>query len=153
MSVDAAAGAIDDHRIVADVDDGGYAQADPEKLRLVLDQLVSNAVKYSPGGGTVTVSAHRTDDAVEVAVADEGIGIPAAERERIFTKFYKAEGGQGPGSASSSPRGSSGRWAGRCGWSPRRAKGRGSCSSCPLPGMVRVPVTEEKTTTWRYRCW
>ena len=95
--VDAAAGAIDDHRIVADVDDGGYAQADPEKLRLVLDQLVSNAVKYSPGGGTVTVSAHRTDDAVEVAVADEGIGIPAAERERIFTKFYKAEGGQGTG--------------------------------------------------------
>ncbi len=94
---DAAAGTIDDHRFVADVENGGYAQADPEKLRQVLDQLVSNAVKYSPGGGTVTVSAHRTEDAVEVAVADEGIGIPAAERERIFTKFYKAEGGQGTG--------------------------------------------------------
>ncbi len=95
--VDAAAGTVDDHRIVADVENGGYAQADPEKLRQVLDQLVSNAVKYSPGGGTVTVSARRTDDAVEVAVADQGIGIPAAERERIFTKFYKAEGGQGTG--------------------------------------------------------
>ncbi len=86
------------HRFVADLDiDGLAVQADPEKLRQVLDQLVANAVKYSPEGGTVTVSAHRLDDAVEVAVADEGIGIPQSERERIFSKFYKAGGGQGTG--------------------------------------------------------
>jgi len=86
------------HRFVADLDVEGVAvQADPDKLRQVLDQLVSNAVKYSPDGGTVTVSARRVEDAVEVAVADEGIGIPQSERERIFSKFYKAGGGQGTG--------------------------------------------------------
>ena len=73
------------------------AQADADKLRQVLDQLVSNAVKYSPAGGRVTVSARRRDDAVEVAVEDEGVGIPAGERERIFSKFYKAGGAQGTG--------------------------------------------------------
>jgi signal transduction histidine kinase len=63
----------------------------------VLDQLVSNAVKYSPGGGTVTVSALRRRDAIEVAVVDEGVGIPPSERDRIFSKFYKAGGAQGTG--------------------------------------------------------
>jgi signal transduction histidine kinase len=86
------------HRFVADVAGEGYrAQADPDKLRQVLDQLVSNAVKYSPEGGTVTVSASRRPDGIEVAVADEGVGIPPSERDRIFSKFYKAGGGQGTG--------------------------------------------------------
>ena len=86
------------HRFVSDVDIEGVAvQADPDKLRQVLDQLVSNAVKYSPEGGTVTVSARRVEEAVEVAVADEGIGIPQSERERIFSKFYKAGSAQGTG--------------------------------------------------------
>jgi PAS domain S-box-containing protein len=86
------------HRFVASVDgDECRAQADPEKLRQVLDQLVSNAVKYSPEGATVTISATRRADAVEVAVEDEGVGIPPTERDRIFSKFYKAGGGQGTG--------------------------------------------------------
>jgi PAS domain S-box-containing protein len=86
------------HRFVTDLDvDGVAANADPDKLRQVLDQLISNAVKYSPKGGTVTVSARRRDAAIEVAVEDEGIGIPAAERERIFTKFYKPGGAPGTG--------------------------------------------------------
>jgi PAS domain S-box-containing protein len=86
------------HRFVADVAVEGVAvQADPDKLRQVLDQLISNALKYSPDGGTVTVSARCIDDAVELAVADEGVGIPQSERERIFSKFYKAGGGQGTG--------------------------------------------------------
>ncbi len=86
------------HRLVAEVGPEPLAaQADPEKLRQVLDQLVSNAVKYSPDGGLVSVSAQRRQDTVEVAVADEGMGIPASERERIFAKFYKAGGGQGTG--------------------------------------------------------
>jgi PAS domain S-box-containing protein len=90
--------AANGHRFVADVEVGGVAvQADPDKLRQVLDHLISNAVKYSPGGGTVTVSARCVDDAVEVAVTDEGAGIPQSERERIFSKFYKAGGRQGTG--------------------------------------------------------
>jgi PAS domain S-box-containing protein len=86
------------HRFVADLDVEGVAvQADPDKLRQVLDQLISNAVKYSPDGGTVVVSARRTHDTVELAVADQGVGIPQSERERIFSKFYKAGGGPGTG--------------------------------------------------------
>ena len=86
------------HRFVADVAPGDHrAHADPEKLRQVLDQLVSNAVKYSPDGGTVTVSAARGGEGVEVAVVDEGIGIPPSERDRIFSKFYKAGSAQGTG--------------------------------------------------------
>jgi PAS domain S-box-containing protein len=86
------------HRFVAELEVEGVAvQADPDKLRQVLDQLISNALKYSPDGGTVTVSARRTADAVELAVADQGVGIPQFERERIFSKFYKAGAGPGTG--------------------------------------------------------
>ncbi|MGH3001782.1 MAG: GAF domain-containing protein [Gaiellaceae bacterium] len=84
------------HRFVAEVAVAPLAaQADADKLRQVLDQLVSNAVKYSPEGGTVTVSARLLEDAVELAVTDEGIGVAPSERERIFSKFYRA--GDAPG--------------------------------------------------------
>jgi len=86
------------HRFVAEIDgSAGRAHADPEKLRQVLDQLVENAVKYSPGGGTVTVSVERRSDAIEIAVADEGVGIPAADVDRIFSKFTKVASGPGTG--------------------------------------------------------
>ena len=61
--------------------------------------LVENALRYSPDGGTVTVGARRSDDRVEVRVADEGIGIPLAERDRIFRKFYRAESAARDGAA------------------------------------------------------
>ena len=67
------------------------AAADAEKLRQILDSLVDNAIRYSPDGGTVTVTARRKGDTVEVRVEDEGIGIPEAEQRRIFAKFYRAE--------------------------------------------------------------
>ena len=86
------------HRFVAEVDGEELAaEADPDKLRQVLDQLLSNAVKYSPTGGTVTVAARRRGESVEMSVSDEGAGIPLSERERIFTKFYKAGDGQARG--------------------------------------------------------
>lgn len=67
--------------------------ADREKLRQIVTDLVDNAVKYSPEGGTVRVAARRRDDTVEVSVDDEGIGIPEGEQSRIFAKFYRAESG------------------------------------------------------------
>ncbi len=67
--------------------------ADREKLRQIVTDLIDNAVKYSPEGGTVRVAARRRDDTVEVSVDDEGIGIPEAEQGRIFAKFYRAESG------------------------------------------------------------
>ena len=65
------------------------AWADREKLRQVCSILVENALRYSPDGGTVTVGATRRENTVEVSVADEGIGIPQADQEQIFRKFYR----------------------------------------------------------------
>jgi PAS domain S-box-containing protein len=89
-----------EHSFAVDVPGEGLAAAaDPEKLRQILAVLLDNAVRYSPAGGTVTVAARRNADKVELEVADEGIGIPAAEQERIFRKFYRAEGSARDGGA------------------------------------------------------
>ena len=86
------AGVGNGHRFEVDLPSEPLAaEADRDKLRQVFSILVENALKYSPDGGTVTVGARRKEDAVEVRVVDEGIGIPAAEQERIFRKFYRAE--------------------------------------------------------------
>jgi PAS domain S-box-containing protein len=85
-------GVMNGHRFEIDLPEEPLAaEADPDKVRQVFNILVENALRYSPGGGTVTVGARRNHDRVEVRVADEGIGIPAGERERIFRKFYRAE--------------------------------------------------------------
>jgi PAS domain S-box-containing protein len=79
-------------RFVVDVPEEPLdASADRDKVRQVLANLVDNAVKFSPRGGTVTVAARRTRDAVQVRIVDEGAGVPQAEQERIFRKFYRAE--------------------------------------------------------------
>jgi PAS domain S-box-containing protein len=84
------------HRFEVDVEGESLrAQADPDKLRQVLEQLVANAVKFSPGGGLVRVEARRRREGVEISVADEGVGIPASQRERIFSKFSRG-GDNGP---------------------------------------------------------
>jgi PAS domain S-box-containing protein len=81
---------VDGHRFVVDLPEEPLAaKADPEKLRQVCSILVDNAVRYSPDGGTVTVGASLREETVEVSVADEGIGIPQADQEQIFRKFYR----------------------------------------------------------------
>jgi len=75
------------------------ASADSEKLAQILTNLLDNAVKFSPDGGTVTVEAHRRRGRVEVRVVDEGQGIPEGEREHIFSKFHRSESSGGPGGA------------------------------------------------------
>jgi signal transduction histidine kinase len=78
------------HRFVLDLPEAPLSvQADPDKLRQVLSALVDNAVKFSPYGGTVTVAARQRENAVEVSVEDEGVGIPQSEQELIFSKFYR----------------------------------------------------------------
>ena len=82
----------DGHRFVVALDEGLLAaEADRDKLGQVLAHLLDNAIRYSPAGGTVTVAARRREDAVEVSVEDEGVGIPHAEQERIFRKFYRGD--------------------------------------------------------------
>ncbi|MBD0338939.1 MAG: GAF domain-containing protein [Thermoleophilia bacterium] len=65
--------------------------ADADKVRQVLTNLVENAVKYSPDGGTVEVRLEHVGDRVRFAVRDEGLGIPSQEWERIFEKFYRLD--------------------------------------------------------------
>src|SRR5262249_14390013 len=70
------AGEANGHEFVVDLEDGSLeVRADPAKLRQVVDQLVENAVRYSPAGGVVRIEARRRPNAVEVSVADEGVGI------------------------------------------------------------------------------
>ena len=65
--------------------------ADEQQLRQVLVNLVENAVKYSPEGGPVRVSLTRDDRCVRWEVTDEGLGIPASERRRVFEKFFRLD--------------------------------------------------------------
>jgi two-component system sensor histidine kinase KdpD len=63
--------------------------ADPEFAAQVVKQLVENALKYSPGGSPVVVSAERRDARIVIGVADRGPGIEENERARIFDKFFR----------------------------------------------------------------
>jgi signal transduction histidine kinase len=65
--------------------------ADRDRIDQVLTNLIENAIKYSPDGGPITVSAERRGGEVEVRVADTGIGIPAEHRENVFERFYQAD--------------------------------------------------------------
>jgi two-component system OmpR family sensor kinase/two-component system sensor histidine kinase QseC len=75
------------------------ARLDPSQLRIVLDNLLDNAVRYTPAGGRVDVNVRRVDGAVVVDVSDTGPGIPAEDLERVFNRFYRAQatGTQGSG--------------------------------------------------------
>jgi signal transduction histidine kinase/ligand-binding sensor domain-containing protein/DNA-binding response OmpR family regulator len=66
--------------------------ADREKLEIILYNLISNAMKYTPAGGHIRFSVVETETEVEIAVADNGYGIPAAVGNKLFEKFYQAEG-------------------------------------------------------------
>ncbi len=82
----------DEHMFTLDFPpDFPAVQGDIERLRQVLTNLLSNAIKYSPRGGLIRTGGWADDDWVYVYVADEGIGIPRSEQERIFERFYRAE--------------------------------------------------------------
>jgi PAS domain S-box-containing protein len=65
--------------------------ADEAQLRQVLDNLLDNAIKYSPAGGEIRLGLEAAESAVRFSVADAGLGIPASERDRIFDKFYRLD--------------------------------------------------------------
>jgi two-component system phosphate regulon sensor histidine kinase PhoR len=65
--------------------------ADESKARQVLVNLIDNAVKYSPNGGRIELRLERRNGYVQIAVKDEGLGIPASEQDHIFEKFYRLD--------------------------------------------------------------
>lgn len=85
--------------------DLGVQQADPatvdgqpDALQILLRNLVDNAVKYTPGGGTVDISVQHEAGNIVVQVEDSGPGIPPDERERVFDRFYRVAGSEAAGS-------------------------------------------------------
>lgn len=67
----------------------GTVMADRFRLRQVIDNLISNAVKYSPNGTTITLAARRTQTMWRISVSDQGPGIDPAERGRLFEDFAR----------------------------------------------------------------
>ena len=65
--------------------------ADPDKLRQILTNLIDNAIKYSPDGGRVEVELGRSGGRTRFRVTDQGLGIPPAEQDRIFEKFFRLD--------------------------------------------------------------
>lgn len=70
----------------------GLVRVDKGRINQVVDNLIGNAMKFSPDGGTITVSMRVRDDTVLVVIADEGIGMPPEQHERIFDRFYQIDG-------------------------------------------------------------
>jgi signal transduction histidine kinase len=75
--------------------DIGQIVADERRLKQALFNLISNAVKFTPAGGHLRVSARRSDDAIAFTVADTGIGIPPEQHGNVFEKFARGKDGSG----------------------------------------------------------
>ncbi|MFN4220610.1 MAG: sensor histidine kinase, partial [bacterium] len=71
-------------------------KGDKEKISIVLTNLLNNAIKYSPHGGWIKISAYEKEDYIRVEIEDEGPGIPENKADKIFEKFYK-ENSKGSG--------------------------------------------------------
>jgi signal transduction histidine kinase len=67
-------------------------RADRRRLLQLLDNLISNGIKFTPGGGTVDVRVRQTDGGASVEVIDSGMGIEPGEEERVFERFYRSPG-------------------------------------------------------------
>ena len=77
--------------LVVDIPERMPARANPDALAQVLGNLISNAARYTPAGGTVTVRAERRASDLLVSISNTGDGIPPADLERVFERFYRVE--------------------------------------------------------------
>jgi signal transduction histidine kinase len=139
--------AISDIRLEADVAEGVVAEADPERIHQVLFNLVDNAVRFTPPGGGIRITARRRDGRVEISVADTGVGISAEHLPRVFERFYRVDasrsrddGGTGIGLAiaRSIVEGHGGRLV------ARSDPGQGSTFTFDLPAAVPAVAVDDR---------
>jgi signal transduction histidine kinase len=78
-------------------EDAGFPEAniDADKMGLVFANMLDNAVKYTPNGGRIDFSLSQEQGAIKIVVQDSGIGIPKSQKNRLFTKFFRAENAVG----------------------------------------------------------
>ncbi|WP_293944699.1 MULTISPECIES: PAS domain-containing sensor histidine kinase [unclassified Sphingobacterium] len=79
------------HHIQLVCDNSHMVYADRDKIGQVLNNLVSNAIKYSPEGGKVTIGCEDFDDHLKIYVSDEGVGISKSDQKKLFERFYRVE--------------------------------------------------------------
>ncbi|MDD9309852.1 cell wall metabolism sensor histidine kinase WalK [Cytobacillus firmus] len=72
-------------------DHSAFVEIDEDKLTQVLDNIISNALKYSPEGGKVTFSIEEKDEFIIVSVSDQGVGVPKENIDQIFERFYRVD--------------------------------------------------------------
>jgi len=77
------------HLIVADLKAGKKINADRERIVQVLNNLVSNAVKYSPRADKIIINSSATEEIITICVQDFGIGISAETQKKIFDRFFR----------------------------------------------------------------
>lgn len=77
------------HRFLLNMPDSLISTCDPLRIGQVLDNLIENAVKYSPDGGTIAIQLWQDDEGVHLTVRDQGIGIPAADLPQLFERFHR----------------------------------------------------------------
>jgi two-component system, OmpR family, sensor kinase len=78
-------------------EEGPNAYCDRERVAQIVRILLDNALRHTPEGTDVTVSAHRHNGAAELTVADEGPGLPAGARSKVFERFYTGDAARGAG--------------------------------------------------------
>ena len=139
-----ALGAGANGRVAAIAEEGAIVPGDEALLSRVLDNLVGNALKFSPPGSPVRVAVARRDGDVLLTVADEGPGVPDEERERVFGRFVRGTGAEqteGLGLGLSLVREVVTWHQGRV--SVRRAGETGSLFAVVLPALPGVPFRKE----------
>ena len=136
-------------------EDDPLVNADTQRIYQVLQNLITNAVKYSPDGGCITLTGHVNRRELVIEVADEGLGLPAAEIDRIFDRFHRVQnevsrgiGGTGLGLAIC--KGLVEAHGGRI-WAESEGEGKGSIFRFTLPVLsepqeaTTVPATPSRS--------
>ncbi len=86
------------HELRTAIEDGVWCLGDDARILQIGRALATNAITHTPAGTRVTIRARRRGDRVELVVEDDGPGIPTAQRDAVFSRFYRVEGGMASGS-------------------------------------------------------